>query len=238
MSLNYKEIDAVLAELDIENAFIQQIVQPGYDSLALYVYKTSYQNAKVLYMCLAAGECRIHETKRNIPKTAKPLRFMEFLKSRVKGCKIASCRQIGKERIVRLELERSGEKYRMFIKLWSGAANVLLTDENLCILDAFYRRPKRKEVSGGIFTLPKIDGEHIRAAQKTFEIRNFDELLAAEKIESSGLSLNEKIDLWYGEHGERCSRSALLLQAEKKIRSSGKPHTGCFAKAGRKKKRF
>ena len=55
MSLNYKEIDAVLAELDIENAFIQQIVQPGYDSLALYVYKTSYQNAKVLYMCLAAG---------------------------------------------------------------------------------------------------------------------------------------------------------------------------------------
>ena len=205
MSLNYKEIDAVLAELDIENAFIQQIVQPGYDSLALYVYKTSYQNAKVLYICLAAGECRIHETKRNIPKTAKPLRFMEFLKSRVKGCKIASCRQIGKERIVRLELERSGEKYHMFIKLWSGAANVLLTDENLCILDAFYRRPKRKEVSGGIFTLPEIDGEHIRAAQKTFEIRNFDELLATEKIDSTGLSLNEKIDLWYGEHGERCS---------------------------------
>lgn len=238
MSLNYKEIDAVLAELDIENAFIQQIVQPGYDSLALYVYKTSYQNAKVLYMCLAAGECRIHETKRNIPKTAKPLRFMEFLKSRVKGCKIASCRQIGKERIVRLELERSGEKYRMFIKLWSGAANVLLTDENLCILDAFYRRPKRKEVSGGIFTLPKIDGEHIRAAQKTFEIRNFDELLAAEKIDSTDLSLNEKIDLWYGEHGERCSRSALLLQAEKKYGQAVNRIQGALQRLEEKRKDF
>jgi len=238
MSLNYKEIDAVLAELDIENAFIQQIVQPGYDSLALYVYKTSYQNAKVLYICLAAGECRIHETKRNIPKTAKPLRFMEFLKSRVKGCKIASCRQIGKERIVRLELERSGEKYHMFIKLWSGAANVLLTDENLCILDAFYRRPKRKEVSGGIFTLPEIDGEHIRAAQKTFEIRNFDELLATEKIDSTDLSLNEKIDLWYGEHGERCSRSALLLQAEKKYGQAVNRIQGALQRLEEKRKDF
>lgn len=39
MSLNCNEIDAILAELDLTGSFIQNIVQPNFDSIALYTFK-------------------------------------------------------------------------------------------------------------------------------------------------------------------------------------------------------
>ncbi|MCR4940478.1 MAG: NFACT family protein [Treponemataceae bacterium] len=239
MSLNCNEINKVLDELDIEASFIQQIVQPGYDSMALYCYKNGV--SKTVLICLAAGACRIHTTRRKIPKNDKPLRFMEFLKSRIKGCRINSCRQIGYERVIKLDLTNSQEHFFMFVRLWSAAANIIVTDENLKVLDVFYRRPKKNEVSGGVFVppepLPKSEEDLSR-----FPVRTFDELdesgdawdaasgtasrTKAEGSSSEGegpvvarpagsLSFCEKIDRWYGEHAERLSREALLEQAQK-----------------------
>ncbi|MGI5173063.1 NFACT family protein [Treponema sp. OMZ 840] len=227
MSLNYKEIDAVLAELDLKDSFIQSIVQPGYDSLALYVYKSSYIQAKALYICLAAGECRIHETKRPIPKNKTPLRFMEFLKSRIKGAKIRCCRQIGEERIVEIELIQAQTLYKMFIRLWSGAANIVVTDEHLHILDVFYRRPKRGEVSGGTFVLPEQNSVRAQKTgtepdnnfeKKDFKKRDFtaeEYAVCFKDIDTASLSFNEQLDIWYAEYGNTSSRTLLLAQAEK-----------------------
>ena len=39
MSLNCNEINLILSELDLQGAFIQEIIQPGFDTLALYTYK-------------------------------------------------------------------------------------------------------------------------------------------------------------------------------------------------------
>ena len=39
MSLNYKEIDVILNELDLTGMFVQEIVQPNFDSLAIYTYR-------------------------------------------------------------------------------------------------------------------------------------------------------------------------------------------------------
>ena len=39
MSLNHKEIDLILSELELSGTFVQDIVQPSYDSIALYTYK-------------------------------------------------------------------------------------------------------------------------------------------------------------------------------------------------------
>ena len=39
MSLNCNEINVILSELDLTGAFIQDIVQPSFDSIALYTYK-------------------------------------------------------------------------------------------------------------------------------------------------------------------------------------------------------
>jgi predicted ribosome quality control (RQC) complex YloA/Tae2 family protein len=229
MSLNCNEINKVLDELDIEGSFIQQIVQPGYDSIALYCYKNGV--SRTVLICLAPGACRIHTTRRKIPKNDKPLRFMEFLKSRIKGCRINSCAQIGYERVIKLDLTNSAEHFYMFIRLWSAAANIIVTDENFNILDVFYRRPKKNEVSGGVFVPPE-PVEKTAEELARFPVRTFAELDASESggagaadsratgttpaANNAGcLSYSELIDKWYGEHAERLSREALLEQAEK-----------------------
>src|SRR5574344_3064654 len=109
MSLNWKEIDVILEELDLGESYIQAIVQPGYDSIALYTYKNS--TAKTVYISLAPGACRINETRKKIPKNDKPLRFMEFLKKRIKGGKITGALQLDRQRIIKLEITAGGEVF-------------------------------------------------------------------------------------------------------------------------------
>ncbi len=221
MSLNWKEINVVLDELDLNNAYIQGIVQPGYDSIALYVYKKS--TAKTVFISLASGACRINETRKKIPKNDKPLRFMEFLKKRIKGGKITHIAQLGKERIIKMDIVATEKTYFMFIRLWSGAANIVLTDESLTVLDAFFRRPKKREVSGGIFTLPK-PRKNDDASESDFSVRGFDDLTLSNT--GKELSFNEKVELWYTKHAKTLSRTALLEQATtfyttRKIRMEG-----------------
>lgn len=117
MSLNCNEIDLVLSELSLDGAFIQDIIQPGYDTIALYTYCAG--SAKTVVICTAQNACRINETRRKITRNEKPLRFMELLKSRIKGTKINKCRQIGKQRIVCFELSNAQESFLLYARLWS-----------------------------------------------------------------------------------------------------------------------
>ena len=208
MSLNWKEIDCILEELELDGSFIQQIVQPSYDTIAFHTYKNG--QSKTILICLAAGACRIHQTWSAVPKNNKPLRFMEFLKARIKGARINSIYQLGQERIIKLELSHCGQEFLLYIRLWSNAANMILTDTNHLVLDTFYRRPKKDEVSGGIFQEPRLEPNPQGDAVKEWQIRSFDQLPDWEN-----LSFNQKVEQWYGEHAGQLSLEALLEQAEK-----------------------
>ena len=200
MSLNCAEIDLILDELELSGNFIQEIVQPSYDSLALFVY--GKQGARTILISLAQNSCRLNETKKKIPKTNKPLRFMEFLRSRIKGCKILSAKQLELNRIILFELENSENKFKLFVKLWNNAANIIVTDKDNLILECFYRRPNKNEIAGETFVLPPK-----RSSDKTFEPREIP----------GDDSFNLKIDAWYSEHQGQVSRESLLEQAEKKF---------------------
>ena len=52
MSLNCNEINLILSELNLTGSFVQDIIQPGYDTLALYVYKEGA--AKTILICAGA----------------------------------------------------------------------------------------------------------------------------------------------------------------------------------------
>ncbi len=233
MSLNCNEIDVALNELDLEGAFVQDVVQPGFDSLSLNVYKTA--EPKTVFICIAAGSCRIHQTWRKVPKNTKPLRFMECLKSHIKGARIERCRQIGKERIVEMSLLRAGkifvmnsanevlgkkgeaqesedERYRLYIRLWSNAGNVILCRENGEIIDSMFRRPAKGEVTGGIFNPESLLEKAKNKAERVWEVRDFPEI---ESKNGEPLSFCRKVDIWYSEHATALSREALLAQAER-----------------------
>ena len=224
----------------MEGSFIQQIVQPSYDTIALHTYKSG--TSKTVLVCLAGGACRIHQTWTAVPKNTKPLRFMEFLKARIKGSRINVIRQLGQERIIKLELSHCGQIFLLYIRLWSNAANIILTDTNGYILDSFYRRPGKGEVTGGTFSEPAFaqqseesDSFYRRPGkgavtsgistepeetpappqspdkeQKQWTIRDFQEL-----PDSQELSFNQKVDRWYREHGGQLSLESLLEQAQK-----------------------
>ena len=203
MSLNCNEINLVLSELNLQGAFIQDIIQPGYDTLAFYTYKEG--TAKTVLICTAQNSVRINETRRKITKNPKPLRFMEFLKSKIKGCRINSCAQIGLERVIKMELSHSDqERFNMYIRLWNNAANVILCDENDFVLDSMFRRPERYEMKGETFIPPAVIEEKLKEAEERFPIRKWE-----------GESFNSYIDYWYSEHADNLSRESLLEKAEK-----------------------
>ncbi len=144
MSLNWKEIDLVLAELDLSGYQIQKVTQPAYDILVLDVYRTG--TLRHILVSLTPGACRVHETSNEIPKPAKPLRFAEFMKSRIVNGWIDECVQLGSERIVRLTVRRGEERFYLYTRLWSNAANMIVTGADHVILDVMRRTLGRAHV--------------------------------------------------------------------------------------------
>ena len=233
MSLNCAEIDKILEELDLEGSYIQKVVQSSYSVMVLHLYKTRPMS---LVICLEPGACRLHETTRKIPKFDKPLRFMELLRSRLRGAKITEAVQLNNDRIVRLSLETASGMLYLYIRLWSGAANMLLVDNGI-IVDAFYRRPSRHEVSGEPWqplpgeseaTTTQIFGNEPSAAAGS-ESKAVAESapttvspIAADKpvktytVRSYDASktFNEAIDEWYARQAPVLSLEALRAEAE------------------------
>lgn len=146
MSLNWKEIDLILRELPLENSHIQKINQPDFSSLLLQIYSPVRRFLFLIH--LGQGETRLHATAQRPEKKVKLQRFAQFLRSRISGGRIIEAGQIPRQRIVKLSVSRGGEITVLWVRLWSNAANIIAVDEKDIILDAFYRRPKRGEISG------------------------------------------------------------------------------------------
>lgn len=198
MSLNWREIEVVLSELDLVGAQIQKVVQPSYDTLLLSCYKPGA--ATELLFCVAHGACRIHATSVRVPKAEKPQRFMELLRAQLRGLRIESVEQLGSERIVRLVAGKDDERRVLYARLWSGAANIILCRPDGTIVDALARKPARGELAGG-----RYEPQAGAAPAKEFAVR---------ELPGDG-SFNERIDAYYAEHGSELSRAALLERAAK-----------------------
>jgi predicted ribosome quality control (RQC) complex YloA/Tae2 family protein len=214
MSLNWKEIDLILSELDLPGQQIQGAVQSTYDVIALTLHGKG--KTRTLLVALTPGACRLHETFRAVPKSDKPLRFAQFLKSRIVNGRIEEAVQLGDNRIVRLTARLGKNRYRLYLRLWSNAANVVVTAEDGTVLDAMRRLPRRGEVSGGRYA-PEEElagegagtGEAVTKPGKAYEVRSFEGEAFA------GKSFNERIDLWYAEHGGALSLEALGEQVRR-----------------------
>jgi len=237
MSLNCNEINLILKELDLTDNYIQDIIQPSYDVIVFYVYKKG--TPKTILICTAQNSVRINETKRKITKNNKPLRFMEFLKSHIKGCRIGSCEQIGLERVIRMILYRQNPDnledniiFNLYIKLWNNAANIILCDKNDLILETMFRRPEQYEIKDETFIPPAQNPEKNKDSLTKFPIREYN---------TEGCppcSFNLFIDSWYSEHAQTLSREALLLRAEKWFFSSYSKRENALNKLLDKQKSF
>lgn len=220
MSLNCNELNLILSELDLEGSFIQEITQPGYDVLTMRCINGG--KTFTVLICTAQNSCRMHATQTKAVKNPKPLRFYEFLRSHVQGMRINSARQLGLDRIIKLDVSTWKERLFIYVRLWSNAANVIVTDESGIIQDCMYRRPKKNEVSGAQLTVQERipDDKEREESLERFPVRDFRDFQEQFKSlhpdkDFSALTFNQKIDAYYSEHAAGLSRESLLAQAEK-----------------------
>lgn len=246
MSLNFREIDLVLSELAIAGMKVQKVFQPSYDTIILELYGA--RGKKDLLISVAAGACRIHAIRANPAKNDRPLRFMECLRSRIRGGLIESAEQLSSDRIVRLSIsvpqapsgasndsagnrgaadgaERADgaescgvagddvttRKYRLYARLWSGAGNILLVDEDDVVVDALFRKPEKSETSGSRCliegSLPTPDREALLRKSEKFAVRD---------IPGDG-SFSERIEAYYSAQAGDVSRENLLKLARERF---------------------
>lgn len=188
MSLNWREINRVLEEIPLENYIVRQIYQPSHPILILELYNRG--NTFLLFFCFSNPYCRLHliaEGSR-LRNPAKLPRFVAFLRARIRDGRIATACQIGRERIIRIEVVKRGETLLLWVRLWGGAANLIVTDQDGTVLDALYRRPKRGEITGGHY-LPEPSAAPPAEDDDPFSVREFP---------GQG-SFNERVEGFYRE---------------------------------------
>ncbi len=200
MALNWKEIDLILAELDLSDCMVRQVSGPDYKSIVLDLYRKRDGKPKAykIYISVANPHCRIHGLTRKLNNPPRPPRFIAFLRAHIRGAKILSASQIEGERIIKIDIHRGERNSVLWIRLWANAANVLLTDTDNRILDALYRRPKRKEISGEFFK-PETGHKRNREGQERYSIR---------ELSGSG-SFNEKVEKHFFDLEEQTERHRL-----------------------------
>lgn len=219
MSLNFKEIDLILSELQLPGMRIQKVFQPSYDTIILELFG---QSGKLdLLISVSPGACRIHPLASLPVKNERPLRFMECLRSRVRGGRIVSAEQLSSDRIVKLGLSvpqeaeadstESEKNYTLYIRLWSGAGNIVLVDESNTIVDALFRKPEKGEMSGLACSMEssvavQSEDERSRKADK-FTIRD---------LPGTG-SFSQKVETQYANKVGDLSRDNLLKRAAERF---------------------
>jgi predicted ribosome quality control (RQC) complex YloA/Tae2 family protein len=211
LSLNWKEINLILEELDLPGSQIQKAAQSAFDVIGLRVHKKGA--TRQLLIALTPGACRMHETFKPFPKSDKPLRFAQFLNSKIVNGWIEEAEQLGTNRIIRLLVKKGECRYNLYIRLWSNAANFIAADEDGNVLDAMRRLPKKGEVTGGRYAPAPEQAENINREYTIRELPNIDN-------NTDNNSFNAKIDAFYAQKGGALSLEALKEQAQRNCEGS------------------
>jgi len=215
MSLNWKEINLVLDELKLPGCHVQGVFEPDYRTLVLEMYRPG--EPFQFMISLAPQATRLHRATGKIAKQRATPRFAEFLRSRIRGCRIKNAEQLGEERIVRIDLEKADEQTVLWVRLWGGAANIIATEADGTILDAFFRRPSRSEMSGGHFDpavgLAQAELKSAGAPRRQFTVRelpgdgDFNSRIEQEyrnrELAGEIVHLKERLTRYYADREER-----------------------------------
>jgi len=208
VSLNWKEIDLILSELPLEGSHIQKVRQPDYKRLLLELFRpgTPFQ----LLISMEQGRTRLHAAEEKVENRLPLQRFAQFLRSRIQGGRITAAQQIERDRIVLLQVSKAGEITQLYVRLWGGAANIIATDTEHIILDAFFRRPARGEVSGAYYD----PVEQIRSTKKSSED---DERFTVRDYPSRETTFNRFIEQEYRRRELEAEKKRLREKVESRI---------------------
>lgn len=196
MSLNYEEINLILKELNLEGSRVNKVNQPDKESLFFEFYKDKQK--QFVEISLTHGSVRLNRIQSKPPFPPYPLRFAQLLRSKISGTKIISAEQPGNERLIRFHFRTQKQNLFLWIRLWSGNSNLILTDENSVIIDTLIRKPALNEISRKKFNPDRfIRKDHkiktVREYDEKIDFNNFiDEFFSNEKNEDQFQQLKDR----------------------------------------------
>ena len=208
--LNWREIDAVLAELELAGSFVRDVRQPLHHELVFELYAASRRRCWLL-VSFAARHTRLHLLAQRPPQLGGAPRFVTFMRAHVRGGRIRCAEQVGAERIIKLTVACGGRELLIWWRLWGNAANCLVTDPHGQVLEALFRRPKRGEISGGDYH-PERDLDHLQARRTVPEAGSPRSDPTVRTFGSPGTSYNEQVEEHFAalEQQERAARAERL----------------------------
>ena len=220
--LNWREIDAVLAELELAGSFIRDLRQPLHHELIFELYAPRRQRFWLL-ASLAARYPRLHQLAARPPQLGgAPPRFVSFMRAHLRGGRIRCAGQVGAERIVKLAVAGGGRELLIWVRLWANAANCIVTDPGGRILDALFRRPRRGEVSGGDYH-PERDLQQLQTQRARHPQNSPRGEPPVRRFGTAGVSYNVQVEEHFAALEER-ERTAREERLAAQARSAAQRH--------------
>jgi len=213
--LNWREIDAVLAELELAGSFIRDVRQPAHHELVFELYQPRHPRYWLL-VSFAARHTRLHRVAQRPRQLGVAPRFVSFMRAHVRGGRIAAADQLEAERIVKLAVTCGGGELLVWMRLWANAANCIVTDPGGRVLDALFRRPRRGEVSGGHYH-PERDLQQLPAHRAQPQAGNRHRMAELRTFGSIELTYNERVERHFAalEEQERTAREERVAARER-----------------------
>jgi predicted ribosome quality control (RQC) complex YloA/Tae2 family protein len=200
MSLNWKEMQLILKEANLDGSKLQAVIQNSFHSVTWELYNKE-RGRFSFYTELGTQASRINliSTNSKPQKTKKLQRFEQYARKNLEGSTILKCYQMPYDRVVVWDLDNHGRKLKVVIRLYSGpGANIIVTDENNVIQDLLLRRPGRDEMSNKVLQLETKNEE-----AKEFSIRPYE-----------GSSFNEYIEKTFSQQQNEDLKTQLIKQVE------------------------
>ena len=150
MSLNWRELELVLSELPLKGSYIQKVTEHTVHSFTLSMY-SQQEKAWLLYFEIATPDARVVRTRVMREKAKNAQRFTQYMRAHLVGRKITNVRQLPFDRAFIMDAENSEGRIRIIVRLFSGiGANVIITDDQFCILPQYLYSLTGKEGQEGI----------------------------------------------------------------------------------------
>ena len=168
MTMNYVEIEKVISELDLNSAYLQKVKPVNYDTFIFSFYKKSLSTDLLIS---TATNCRVHKNSIKQKKLGKPHNLVEFIKAYLIGANVQSVEQLNDNRIIKIVLIKNSISFNMYIRLWGGFSNIIITNDSDIILHLHKKNSKKNELAGQVYKLPtlkKQEKEYILPNYKNF----------------------------------------------------------------------
>ena len=200
MSLNWKEMQLIIQEAQLEGSKIQGVIQNSFHAVTWELYSRE-RGRYSFYSEIGTQSSRINLISSNSKpqKTKKLQRFEQYARKNLEGSTIVKCYQMPYDRVMIWDLDNHGRKLKIVIRLYSGpGANIIVTDENMVIQDLLLRRPGREETSSKTLVLETKTEE-----EKEFTVRPYE-----------GDSFNKYVEEVFSKQQNEDLKSQLAKQVE------------------------